>query len=82
MLDELNIRRHKKRLLEILLESEPIICYALEELLEKMSVIQGDYHLSCIIHILTNDGANICQKHWSDDKKEMELLSLVAAMSI
>ena len=45
-------------------------------MMEKISVIQEDYHHSCIIHILTNDVANICQKQWSDDDKKMELHSL------
>ena len=45
-------------------------------MLEKISVFQEDYYLICIIHILTNDVANICQKYWSDNDKEMELLFL------
>ena len=75
-LGDSNTKRHKERLLEILPGTEHIICYKLEELLGKISVIQEDYHLSCIIHILTNDVANICQKYGSEDDKVMELHSL------
>ena len=75
-LGDSNTKRNKRRLLEILPDTELITCYTLEEVLEKIPMIQEDYRLICIIHVLTNDVANICQKYGSEDDKVMELHSL------
>ena len=71
-----NTKRHRDELFEILPETKLFICYYLEEIVEKMPVIQEDYYVTCIIHILTNDVKNVCQKAWSDDDKKMKLYEI------
>ena len=45
-------------------------------MLEKISVIQEEYYVICIIHLLTNDVEKVCQKDWSYVDKKMELFFL------
>ena len=71
-----NVKRHKRKLFEILPQTKFILSYDLEEMKEKLHVIQEEKFGALLIHQLTNDVEKICQKNWSDNDKKMELISL------
>ena len=43
---------------------------------KKIDLIQEENYDGLLIHNLTNDIQNICQKYWSNDDKKVELISL------
>ena len=65
-----NVKRHKRKLFEILPQTKFILSYDLEEMKEKLHVIQEEKFGALLIHQLTNDVEKICQKNWSDEDKK------------